>query len=407
MHRPTAYLGLQTLLLLTQCVAGRPNGQRAAAPHAIYMMTNDEANGVIALPVRPDGLLSHGTVTKTGGAGSVALHSDGNPGTPDALVSQSALTIAGEHIFAVNAGSNSLSMLAVSPTDPTQLRVVGQPVTIPGDFPNTVAASTMNSLVCVGTTGSKNGVSCSTFSDDGLGPMDELRSFDLRQTTPPVGPPNTVSQVFFSPDETQLFCTVKGNPAANKTGFFSAFPVEQDSPCGGAHGAPRLARKDTRSVPAGSAVLFGSLNIPGTSNVFATDASFGALILSMNPTSRMATTVARAQIPDQQATCWATISPATGTGFVTDVLVNRLVEINLKDASIVSQLNLTANGDQGLVDLQAAGDFLYALSPGNGSTEAAVTVVDVSGGPGSGKMVQHFELQGLAGPRAMGMAVLV
>ncbi|GJN84363.1 hypothetical protein PLIIFM63780_007919 [Purpureocillium lilacinum] len=344
------------------------------------MITNDETNGVVALPVGSDGKLSKGTVTSTQGNGSVALHSDGNPGTPDALVSQSALTIAGK------------------------LSLVGQPVAIPGDFPNTVAASAKNGLVCVGTTGSKSGISCTSFSDAGLRPMDDLRVFDLGQTTPPVGPTNTVSQVFFSADESQLFCIVKGDPATNKTGFFSTFPVERKAACRGGVGSATLSKTDTRSVPEGSAVLFGSQTIPGTSNVFATDASFGAMVLSINQTSRAATTVAKSPIEGQVATCWVTISSTTGTAFVTDVAVNRLVEMSLKDASIMSEIDLSATGDPGLIDLRAAGQFLYALSPGNGTIEGAVTVIDLAG---STKMVQHFGLRGMAGQRAQGMAVLV
>ncbi|KAJ6440208.1 3-carboxymuconate cyclase protein [Purpureocillium lavendulum] len=409
MRQPSLHFVLQALLVLGHGVVGRPNGQDGscggpAAAKAIYMITNDESNGVVALPVGRDGKLSKGTVTSTQGRGSVALHSDGKPATPDALVSQSALTIAGKHIFAVNAGSNTLSMLAISAADPTKLSLVGQPVAIPGEFPNTVAASAKNSLVCVGTTGSKSGISCSPFSDAGLRPMDELRPFDLGQTTPPVGPTNTVSQVFFSADESQLFCTVKGDPATNKTGFFSAFPVERQAPCRGGAGSATLSKTDTRSVPEGSAVLFGSQTIPGTSNVFATDASFGGMILSINQTSRVATTVAKSPIQGQAATCWVAISSTRGTAFVTDVAVNRLVEMSLKDASIVSEMNLSANGDPGLIDLRTAGQFLYALSPGNGTTEGAVTVVDLAG---SAKMVQHFGLRGMAGKRAQGMAVLV
>src|SRR5689334_17539099 len=110
-------------------------------------------------------------------------------------------------------------MLSISPSDPTKLTPVGQPVSIPGEFANTVAASPKHNIVCAGTSGALAGVACGRFSDrGGLGPMDGLRPFDLGQTTPPVGPTNTLSQVFFSADESMLFATVKGDPAANKTG---------------------------------------------------------------------------------------------------------------------------------------------------------------------------------------------
>ncbi|KAH7237928.1 hypothetical protein B0J15DRAFT_569651 [Fusarium solani] len=66
----------------------------------------------------------------TGSAGAVAVDADGQPATSDALLSQSALAATGNHIFAVNAGSNTLSMLAISRSDPAQLTVVGDPIKV-------------------------------------------------------------------------------------------------------------------------------------------------------------------------------------------------------------------------------------------------------------------------------------
>jgi hypothetical protein len=288
-------------------------------------------------------------------------------------------------------------MMRIHHNDATKLSLVGKPVALPGDFPTTVAASQKNNLVCVGTTGTKNGISCSTFSHAGLGPMDALRTFDLVQTTPPVGPVNTVSQTFFSEDETKLYTTVKGNPAAKTNGFFSVFPVTNGC----------LSRQETRSSPAGTAVLFGSGNIPGTNDVFVTDASFGGAVLSLASPDNKAVTVGKVEIPGQKATCWATVSTSTQSAFVTDVLVDRIVEMSLKDASIISTVDL-ATGDSGLIDLRAAGDFVYALAPNAGEDTAAVTVLDVSGGQGKGKLLQHFTMKNLGvGRNAQGMVALV
>jgi hypothetical protein len=300
-------------------------------------------------------------------------------------------------------------MLAISASDPTKLSLVGQPVAIPGEFANTVAASLKNRIVCVGTSGALAGISCSSFSARGLHPMDNLRPFDLGQTTPPVGPTNTVSQTFFSADESMLFTTVKGDPPTNKTGFFSAFPVQRIRARSrkGIRTKAAVSSIDQRSTPEGTVVLFGSQAIPGTTNVIATDAAFGAAILSVDPASGQATTIATGKVQGQVATCWVTVSPVTGTAFVTDVATNRIVEMSVKDASVLSELDLSANGNPGLIDLRAAGNFIYALSPGNGTTEAAVTVVDISGGSGSAKMIQNFGLSGVAGQNSMGMAVLV
>jgi hypothetical protein len=294
-------------------------------------------------------------------------------------------------------------MLSISPTDPTKLTMKGKPVVIPGEFPNAVAASAKNSLVCVGTTGAKAGISCASFCDSlGLGKMDALRAFDIKQSTPPVGPTNTVSQTFFSNDESMLFTTVKGDPAVNNTGFLSMFAVDSNQ---GA--ASQLSQKETRSSPEGTAVLFGSSTIPGSANsLFVTDASFGAAVLTVDGRGQ-ATVAGKQAIDGQKATCWATVSDATKSAYVTDVATNRVVEMSLKDASIIGQLDLSANGDPGLVDLKSAGNFVYALSPGNGTTNAAITVLDVSGGQGSMKQAQHFDLSGVAQNTAQGMAVLV
>lgn len=291
-------------------------------------------------------------------------------------------------------------MLTIDPADATCVTVVGQPVALPGEFPNTVAASKKNKLACVGTTGAKAGISCASFSAQGLGAMDALRPFDLGQTTPPQGPLNTVSHSFFSNDQSTLFTTVKGDPTVNNTGFLSSYKVDKSR-----GQMAMLSTAEVRSSPMGTAVLFGSAPIPHTNDLFVTDASFGAAVLSLDEMSQ-ASVKGKQAIEGQAATCWATISEETKSAYVTDVAMNRVVEMSLEDASIIAQLDLSANGDPGLIDLRSAGSFVYALSPGNATTKAAITVLDVSGGQGSMKQAQHFSLDGIAGSTAMGMAVL-
>ena len=59
----------------------------ATVGKAVYFITNEATNAVVALPIGRDGRISKGSKTKTGGAGK--------PATPDALIGQSALTVAG------------------------------------------------------------------------------------------------------------------------------------------------------------------------------------------------------------------------------------------------------------------------------------------------------------------------
>ncbi|KAF7557962.1 hypothetical protein G7Z17_g247 [Cylindrodendrum hubeiense] len=384
------------LTLLVQESAARPSLCENAK--SIYVMSNEDVNSVIAVPIGKNGKLFGGTSTATGGKGARVI--DGTThvsALTDGLVSQSCLTVAGHKLFAVNPGSNTVTMFSIDRKDATKLKMVGKPAAVPGEFPNTVAASKKHKIVCVGTSGAVAGVSCTSFSRHGMGAMDALRPFDLKQTTPPVGPLNTVSQVFFSEDQNTLFVTVKGDPTKGNTGFLASFPVKYTS-----KGAV-ISKNGIRSSPAGTAVLFGSSPIAGSRDIFVTDASFGGAVLSFNSVG-VASVKGKAAIDGQKATCWSTISPETNTAFVTDVATNRLVEMSLEDASIISKIDLSANGDPGMIDLRAAGNFIYALSPGNGTTNPAVTVVHAT----KKVQVQHFELQGLgASNRAQGVAVLL
>jgi hypothetical protein len=264
-------------------------------------------------------------------------------------------------------------MFDIDSKDPTKLTMVGQPADTLGEFPMSVTLSATLNQACVANSGAKAGITCfSMCATNGLKALDtSLRAFDINQTTPPVGPTNTVSQTFFNEDSTALITTVKGNPAVNNTGFLSLFPVVNNS----------VSSQDIRSSPAGTAVLFGTALIPNSTNIFVTDASFGSATLSISA-DNIAVVSASTKIADQAATCWATISDVTKSGFVTDVAVNHLVEVDTTSGRLIRELNST-NGNPGMVDLVSAGNFIYALSPGNATTKAAVTVFDISGGQGS------------------------
>lgn len=247
-------------------------------------------------------------------------------------------------------------------------------------------------MVCVGHTGANAGISCAPFdATNGIGQFDALRPFDLGQSNPPTGPANGIGITFFNEDSSQLVTTVKGDPMdPNQAlpGFVSTFAVENG----------QVAAQDTQTTPEGTAVLFGSAPIPGTNMMLATDASFGSATLDLG---NLAQPVATTELKDQMATCWAAISMMTGTGFVTDVGVNHLVEVDLQTGENLMELE-SQNGNPGMIDLQASGSKIYALAPGNGTTPASVTVFDISGGSGQAQEVQNFPVQG-ADNKAMGM----
>lgn len=74
-----------------------PQGSNKAVKvgKAVYVITNEAQNAVLALAIGADGKLSAGKMAKTGGAGSSAVDAQGKPEAPDGLASQSALTVAG------------------------------------------------------------------------------------------------------------------------------------------------------------------------------------------------------------------------------------------------------------------------------------------------------------------------
>lgn len=392
------------------------NSTTSAGPHprALYLLTNSAPiNTIVALRVAPDGTLSLGSTTPTGGRGASGLDSATNQtAETDVLFSQSALKASGDFLAAVNPGSNTLSLFTISRDDATVLTPVGAPVDTLGEFPVSVALSvhahSKGGLACVANSGARAGVACFDVSATrGLVPLSEkmLIEFpELGQSTPPRGPLNSVSQTLFSEDGRTLITVVKGNPGANSTrnptGYLSLLPIRSS-------GRPDPAH-ETRSSPNGTAVLFGSAIIPGKNELFATDASFGAVTISL-PSSPASSAgdrprvLAQTKIANQTATCWAAYSPYTCTAFVTDVAVNRLVEIAPSTGSILRIMHLP-NGNFGMVDLVASkAGLVYALSPGfpgfaNGT--AAVVVVDVRGG--GIRQVQDFVLSGVRSS-AMGL----
>lgn len=370
---------------------------------AIYFQTNENANAIVSLAIHGNGTISEGKLTYTNGTGASMISAATNlTAAPDGLSSQGSVVVVGNSLFVVNAGDNSVSMFSINENDPTNITLVGEPASVPGDFPVTVSASALNGLLCVGTSGSRSGVACAPYAPNvGIGKMDFLRPFYLNQSNPPVGPLNTVSQIKFSDDESLLITTVKGNPSENKTGFVSTFTVSGSCLTGESH----VSATGVQNVLNGTVALFGFQQIPFSSKYFSADPGYGAAIFSVDEKMETAQLLHKQVISDQMATCWAAISQYSNSAFVTDPLVNHIVEMSLDDASILSTVNTTSSNDaSGYIDLLAAGKFVYALSPGSVSnTGAEVAVLSLEEGQNK-SIIQSFDVSSWAGSSAQGLA---
>lgn len=355
---------------------------------AVYFITNTEENSVVSIPIGSDGLLTdHGvTFTETGGRGLGGTGATGAPAMPDSLFSQGAVTIVDDLLFAVNAGSNTVSLFEISSEDPCKLTLIGSPKSTGGEFPVSVTYSSELKIACAANGGAVDGVSCFSVSrKTGLSILDAApRPLGLGQKTPAMGPTNTIGQVSFSKDSRSLLVTVKGTPAINNTGFIAVYPV--------VHGS--VSYTPIKSSPHGTSLLFGIVPLDNEL-VIAADPSIGAATLKIDPYSYIATSDPLIPVKNQTAICWTAYSSKVGSAYLADGGQNHIVEVDPKTGEIITDLKLT-NGNRGMFDEIVGGDFLYALAPSVNGTH--ISVFDISGGRGSIKEVQNYEVEGLASP---------
>lgn len=381
------------ILAFADSIIGLPTCQPnpTAAAGAVYFITNAKHNSVVSIPIGANGLLSGAAVlTPTGGMGLGGMRADGTAAIPDSLFSQGTVRVVGDLLFTVDPGSNTVSMFQISQENPSQLTMVGKPQSTGGEFPISVTYSSTLNIACVVNGGAVDGVSCFSVDKNGLHCLDDSpRPLGLAQKTPAVGPPGTVSHISFSQDSSALIVTVKGKPAIKDPGFVAIYPVS--------YGV--VSRHATKSSPAGTALPFGISNVsPG--NFIIADPSVGGAILSIDPKSFQVSTSSAIAVPGQVAICWSAFSPVTKSAYLADAGVNRIVEVDGTTGAIVAQLGLT-NGNIGMFDIAASGNFLYALSPTANATH--IVVMDISGGKGSIKEAQNFEVVGLGIGTVMGL----
>lgn len=95
---PVASIAVLLAACLTSTVSAHPfRKQPNTSNNAIYFLTNEKANSVVAVPIGQDGMLSGGMTTATQGAGSNSINGETNePAVPDPLIGQAALVVAGQ-----------------------------------------------------------------------------------------------------------------------------------------------------------------------------------------------------------------------------------------------------------------------------------------------------------------------
>lgn len=334
---------------------------------AVFALTNNlTANQVVAFARQPDGSLVAAGRTDTGGRGG---RLDG--AVVDPLASQGALTYdAGRHVLlAVNAGSDTVSTLAV---DGTRLALT-QVTWSGGTFPVSVAVD--GDLVAVLDAGGAGAVAL--FHLDGFGlQLVATRSLGLTAVTGPTQFVNTPGQVGFTPDGDQLVVTTKAN--GSDIDLLAVEPF-------GRLGAPVVN-------PSATPVPFGFVFDPA-----------GRLVVAEAGTSDVSTYLVRpdgtltpvASTPDGQAAlCW--IAAAGGDDFVANAGSATVTGYRIGWAGAPAVVSQVAT-DPGPIDLAATpdGSFLYVEAGGAGTIDAFRVQSDGALSP-AGSVPVAQGLEGLA-----------
>jgi hypothetical protein len=345
------------------------DGDRSArgADHVVFVQTdNPSGNAVVAYDRSDDGTLSLAGTYPTGGNGGVLTGS-----VVDHLASQGALTYDDQHalLFAVNAGSNTVSVFAVN-GDRLTLRQV---VPSYGEFPVSVAVH--QNLVYV--LNGRAGGSVQGYGIVGahLFPLGSNRALGLDAAATPEFV-NTPGQVAFSPDGSQLIVTTKANGSSIvvfRVGFFGTL-------------SNAVVNAEPGTVP--FAVTFDRAG-----NLVVTEAGTNA-VATFRLHERGTLTLLHAVPTNQAATCWIVgvdghlYASNAGSASVTRLQVGRggaltvLGDTGTDPGSVDAAIN--AHGHYLYVQTGAAGivDEFRINRDGSLTEVGSVTVANAVGGEG-------------------------
>jgi 6-phosphogluconolactonase len=332
MHRTRTTLLLGLSLLASLLLAAAASASRSdSSPGAVYTLTNAATgNAVAAFDRAADGTLSPQGTYATGGLG-----------TGSALGSQGAVVLSqNDHrLFAVNAGSNSISMFAVTPGGLTL------EATVPSGGPSPISLTVHGRLLYVLNAGGAGSIAGFVVDRDGLTP--------LADSTRPLGPGSSgPAQVSFSPDGDVLAVTEKSSSTID------TYAVDKS----GRAGAPVVS-------PSAGATPFG-FDFDNRGHLLVSNASGSASSYSIGDDGRAAV-ISGAVATHQGAPCWLVASKNgryaytanAGGGTISGFSVGRDGTLALLDPN-----GATADLGPGSHPLDEAvsndGRFLYNLTDG-------------------------------------------
>ena len=302
-------------------------------------------------------------------------------------------------LFAVNAGSNTLSMFTIDPKNPSKPKLVGSPVDTLGEFPISVDYSPKLRQACVLNGGKKVGVACFTVDHvHGLkakGPLRKMGKSYANETTPASGVIGTAAQVLFNPDSSAVFATVKGN------GFFPPLQLGSMVAWPVTNGEVSTKEPVLSQIP-GIHMDFG-FEFINKSTIFLTDASSGTSLLHVGADLKATETV-HTQVPGQFITCWTAYERSLNTLYAMDGARNLIYLINPQTGAHFDNITVTTPPaadkmihTEGVYDSAIKNGKMYSIAYTNG-----LLVFDLA----TKKQMQYLDLTSYGErPHWQGMAV--
>ncbi len=317
---------------------------------AVYVSTNSLAgNEVLVFKRSADGSLSAPDAFATGGTGTGT-----GLGNQDAVV----LSADNRHLFVVNAGSNELSLFAVTSDGLELLDRVGSGGIRP------VSVAVHRRLVYVLNAGGTGNIAGFVLgADDRLHPI-------ANSARPLSSAAADAAQASFSPDGSLLVVTEKA------TNVISTYTIAVDGLAGGPNVEPSAG-----ATPFGFAFSQGGVLVvseafggaPGASALSSYEALSGGSLDVISPSVGTGETAA----------CWVVITrngrfaytSNTGSGTISGYRLSRGGELSLLDAN-----GVTATTMAGPIDLALTNNsrFLYSLASGSGAIDAFLVAADGS-----------------------------
>lgn len=327
---------------------------------SVYVMNNDPGqNRIVTYDRLEGGALELVGRTRTDGLGA------GNNAAADPLGSQNSLIIGnvGQNLYAVNAGSDSISVFSFrNDGRPRLIQVIDSR----GDFP--VSMATNGTMLYVLNSGGNGAIAGYDINPDGtLSFVDgSVRELSLGGSGIPVGDLRNLAPGDISYDRVQqrLVITYAGGGEA---GQILGFGLNDD----GTPSSNRPVKTDSEG-----AVPF-TLNATDTGYVLVAEASGSVSSYSIRGRGRL-TPISSTVANNQQGVCWV-IETRHGHVYTANTLSDSISQYSLNLGGELSLVNETIASNVGLpIDMVATkdGEYLYVVSSNGGGVQGYSIDVD-------------------------------